>query len=152
MPYKVLLLSGGADSMWLHESMAFDQRVFFDYGQPFLQKEFSKCQRVVDRVIRLPAFARRRTEVNCRNLTFLSVIVSIYGSRELEIYIGSNQNDVYPDNQRDFFDSLERIFSALAFHPVRILTPLADVSKAEIRSQLTSDYYSDENDYGDSVS
>lgn len=80
------------------------------------------------------------TYVPARNLVFLSLAVGIAEVRDLDaVYLGVNALDYsgYPDCRPEFVASFERT-AALALkrgvegRPVRVVTPLIDLSKADI--------------------
>jgi 7-cyano-7-deazaguanine synthase len=80
------------------------------------------------------------TYVPARNLIFLSVAMGVAEARGLdEVYLGVNALDYsgYPDCRPEFVESFQRT-AALALkrgvegNPVRILTPLIQLSKADI--------------------
>ena len=140
---KILMLSGGADSMLLYQRYKFDKCIFFDYGQPHLQQEYQHCKQYIDEYIELPDFAKRQKEYNARNLSFITLLVSIYGNDDLQIYIGTNANDIYPDNNRGFFNDLEQFLQKLTFKSVEIVTPLIDMDKEDILHELNLSYFKD---------
>lgn len=140
---KILLLSGGADSMYINQIHDFDLRVFFDYGQKHLKKEYNICEKYIDRVIKIDPFYIKEKEVSNRNLTFISTIVSVFGDSDLHIYLGSNYNDIYKDNQREYFDLLEKTINVASINKVKIITPLINIEKKEILKQINLKYYSD---------
>ena len=140
---KILLLSGGADSMLLNQNYFFDKRIFFDYGQIHKNLEFQKCEKFIDDIIILPKFYKKEKEVNCRNYTFISNIVSIYGETDIEIYLGTNKNDKYKDNNRKFYDMLEEFINKISLNKVLIKTPLINITKDEILKNLKLEFYTD---------
>jgi len=140
---KILLLSGGADSMLLFQTYPCDVTVFFDYGQQHLDKELSCCSDFVDEIIKLPPLTIRDKEVNCRNLCFIINLVSVFGYEDLEIYIGTNAEDVYKDNSRDFYNEVEDFINKISFYKVKVITPLKDMTKNEILKKLELTYYTD---------
>lgn len=80
------------------------------------------------------------TYVPARNLIFLSLAVGIAEVRDIDaVYLGVNALDYsgYPDCRPEFVESFERT-AALALkrgvegRPVRVVTPLVDLSKADI--------------------
>lgn len=141
--FKILLLSGGADSMLLYQRYKYDRKIFFKYGQRHCDNEFEICRNIIDKTIILPSFVRRNNEVNCRNINFILNIVSVYGNKDLDIYIGTNRGDVYKDNNRRIFDEFERFINKISFNRVSIKTPLMDMSKDEILKELNLRYYTD---------
>jgi len=140
---KILLLSGGADSMYINQTYNFDLKIFFDYGQKHLEKEYSICAKYIDRVIKIDPFYIKEKEVSNRNLTFISIIVSVFGGSNLDIYLGSNYNDIYKDNQREYFDIIEKTINTASINKVKIITPLIDIKKKEILKKINLKYYSD---------
>jgi len=140
---KILLLSGGADSMLLYQTYSFDVTVFFDYGQKHLDKEFNCCSDLVDEIIKLPKFITKDKEINCRNLSFIVSVVSAFGSEDIEIYIGTNIDDIYKDNNREFYDEVEGLINNISLNKVKIVTPLKDITKKEILKQLELNFYTD---------
>ena len=141
--YKILLLSGGADSMFLNQEIVFDKKVFFDYGQNHKQKEFKICAKFIDNVIKLPVFISINKEVNCRNLTFILNLVSIYGDKDLDIFLGTNKEDIYKDNSSEFYDKTEIFINTISLNRVSIKTPLINYSKKDIVKKLKSKFYTD---------
>jgi 7-cyano-7-deazaguanine synthase in queuosine biosynthesis len=141
--FKILLLSGGADSMLLNQRYVFDKKIFFDYGQKHKENEFEKCKEIIDEIITLPKFFKKDKEVNCRNFTFVSNIVSIYGDRNIEIYFGTNKEDRYNDNNRNFYNDLEDFINKISINQVCIKTPLIEMTKNEILKELKSEFYTD---------
>jgi len=140
---KILLLSGGADSMLLYQQHKFDKTIFFDYGQEHLEEEFNCCSRIIDVVIRLPKLTKTEKEVNCRNLAFIINTVSTFGSEDIEIYLGTNTEDIYKDNNREFYNKVEDLINNISFNKVKIVTPLQDMSKQEILNKLELKFYTD---------
>jgi len=140
---KILFLSGGADSMLLYQNTKFDKVVFFDYGQNHLDKEFNCCRKYVTDLIKLPIFAKKNKEVNARNLSFISNTVSTYGYEDLEIYIGTNKEDIYKDNSREFYNKVELFFNDICFNNTKIITPLIKMTKLEILRDLKFKFYTD---------
>ncbi len=141
---KILLLSGGADSMLLNQRYEYDLKLFFDYGQEHLNEEFNCCSQYVDRRIKLNKFSRKGKEISCRNFTFIANIVSMYGDKELEIHLGTNSEDIYKDNSREFYDNYEDFINKISFNKVKIKTPLLKLSKNEILNELNQIYYTDD--------
>jgi 7-cyano-7-deazaguanine synthase in queuosine biosynthesis len=141
---KILLLSGGADSMLLNQRYDYDLKLFFDYGQEHLSKEFNCCSQYVDRRIKLNKFSRKGKEISCRNFTFIANVVSMYGDKELEIHLGTNLEDIYKDNSREFYDNYEDFINKISFNKVKIKTPLLKLSKKEILNELNQIYYTDD--------
>ena len=140
---KILLLSGGADSMLLYQTHSFDVTVFFDYGQKHLDKEFNCCSDLVDEIIKLPEFVTKGKEINCRNLSFIINTVSTFGGGDIEIYLGTNIEDIYKDNNREFYNKVEVLINSISFNRVKIVTPLKDKTKKQILKELELKYYTD---------
>lgn len=140
---RILLLSGGADSMLLKQEFKFDKLVFFDYGQKHLEEEFDCCKKYVTDYFRIGLLKERGKEVNCRNLLFINYVVSKFGNEDLEIYLGMNSEDIYKDNSRTFYNELEVFINKISFNKVSIVTPLKNMSKQDILAILKLNYYTD---------
>ena len=76
-------------------------------------------------------------------MTFITTLVSLYGDSPLEIYLGTNAEDIYDDNSREFYDKLQGLLSSISFYSVEIKTPLIEMSKKDILNKLKLDYYTD---------
>ncbi len=48
--YKILLLSGGADSMLLYQRYEYDKIIFFNYGQEHKEDEFINCKEFINNI------------------------------------------------------------------------------------------------------
>ena len=140
---KILLLSGGADSMLLYQQHKFDKTIFFDYGQEHLEEEFKCCSKLVDVILKLPKITKREKEFNCRNLSFVINTIANFGNEDIEIYLGTNVEDVYKDNNRNFYNEVENFINKVSFNKVEIITPLKDMTKNEILKKLKLKYYTD---------
>ena len=121
---RILLLSGGADSMLLNQLFDYDIKVFIDYAQPHKDKEFQHCEKYVTEIIQLPKMASVGKEVNCRNLTFISCVASKFGSQNIEIHLGTNAEDKYADNSPQFYEELALMLNKISTHRVEIVLPL----------------------------
>jgi len=141
--YKILLLSGGADSMLLYQRYEYDKIIFFNYGQEHKEDEFINCKEFIDNIIELPKFAKKNKEINCRNLSFITLICSIYGDKDIEIHIGTNKEDKYKDNSRSFYDKTEEFINNISLFNVKIETPLINITKKEILKELNLPYFTD---------
>jgi len=141
---KILLLSGGADSMLLNQRYQYDLKVFFNYNQAHLKEEYICCKKYIDEYIVLNDFVKRGKEVNCRNFTFIAHIVSVYGDKDLEIHLGTNSEDIYKDNSRRFYNDYEEFINKISFNKVSIKTPLLKLSKKDILKELNKKYYTDD--------
>ena len=141
--YKILLLSGGADSMLLYQRYKYDKILFINYGQEHKNEEFINCKNFIDDTIELPNFAKKNKEINCRNFTFISLVSSIYGDKNIEIHIGTNKEDIYKDNSRQFYNTLEKFINKISLNKVLIKTPLVNMTKKEILKELNFNYFTD---------
>ena len=141
--YKILLLSGGADSMLLYQRYKYDKIVFFNYGQEHKEDEFINCKDFINDIIELPKFAKKNKEINCRNFTFISLVSSVYGDKDIEIHIGTNKEDIYKDNSRLFYNDLEKFINLISLNKIIIQTPLINMTKKEILKELNFEYFTD---------
>lgn len=80
------------------------------------------------------------TYVPARNITMLSLAAGLCESENGEaIYIGANSVDYsgYPDCRPEFFEAFQKVLNVgtkcgVEGHPVKIMTPILSMSKAEI--------------------
>jgi 7-cyano-7-deazaguanine synthase len=80
------------------------------------------------------------TYVPARNIIFLSIAAGLCESIDADrIYIGANSVDYsgYPDCRKEFFDAFEETLlkgtkAGVEGHPIRIMTPILNDSKADI--------------------
>ena len=80
------------------------------------------------------------TYVPARNIVFLSIAAGLAESIDADrVYIGANAVDYsgYPDDRPDFFKAYEEMLAkgtkaGVEGHPVKIMTPLLHLSKADI--------------------
>ena len=80
------------------------------------------------------------TYVPARNIVFLSIAAGLAESIDADrVYIGANAVDYsgYPDDRPDFFKAYEEMLAkgtkaGVEGHPVKIMTPLLYLSKADI--------------------
>lgn len=80
------------------------------------------------------------TYVPARNIIMMSVAAGLCESIDADrIYIGANVVDYsgYPDCRPEFFEAFERMVrvgtkTGVEGHPIRIMTPILDLSKADI--------------------
>jgi 7-cyano-7-deazaguanine synthase in queuosine biosynthesis len=140
---RILLLSGGADSILLSQTLEFDILLFIHYGQGHLALERDKALPYLTHEMDLGIFVKEGKQVNCRNMTFVMEVVSRFGDCPLEIFLGTNKEDKYADNNREFYDNLELFVNKISLHPVKVKTPLINLTKQEILSELKRDFYTD---------
>jgi len=129
--------------MLLNQLYDYDIKVFIDYSQPHKTKEFQHCREYVTEIITLPKMVSVGKEVNCRNLTFISCVASTFGSQDIEIHLGTNAEDKYPDNSPQFYKELELMLNKVSIHKVRIVLPLKNMTKEQITNKLKSNCYTD---------
>lgn len=141
--YKILLLSGGADSLLLYQKYKYDKIIFFDYGQPHMENEYKMCEKFVDNVININKLYRKEKYVNCRNMLFITYIVSMYGDKNITIHLGTNSDDKYLDNNYKFYKKLEKFINLISIYNIKIELPLIKMSKQEIIKELNYEYYTD---------
>jgi len=148
---KVLLLSGGADSINIYYNHYFDKFVYIDYGQKHIEKELAiindlsvdyEVIKINDLTIDSKGF------YECRNLKFILAVMDKYKNVK-SITFGTNADDKHPDNNREFFDMVEKIIKMSYKKDLVIYTPLKNKTKKEILDELNEDntmeYFSDYN-------
>jgi len=148
---KILLISGGADSMYIYYNNKFDKFVYLNYGQKHIETELN----ILDQIVKhnnnydLLSVDNLTKDDNgfyeCRNLKFILKIIDTYKG-VTSITFGTNADDKHPDNNRDFFDMIERVIEMSYKKEIKILTPLKDIKKKDIvkgLSELEIEYFTD---------
>lgn len=158
---KILLISGGADSIatWnilKKNGEVIDEKIYFDYGQD--RDQIFKEQKAINdnnifgfNVIKLPTCGQLRDKTDTthpfymgRNMLFIIATVAMHGS--CEIYFGTNKDDVYPDNNRKFFNELQKFIGDTYKVKVDIHTLLLDWKKEQVIKYCKDnklEYYTD---------
>ena len=145
---KVLLLRGGADSIYIYNYNKFDKYIYLNYGQKQIDTELEIINNLPINydIIKIDNLIKdKKGFYQCRNLKFLLTVLDNYPNVK-NITFGTNANDKHPDNNRDFFDLMEMIIYSSYKKEIKILTPLKDLKKKEIIESLNNQkikYYTD---------
>lgn len=156
----VNLVSGGLDSTLVgvmsHEEGLAVYPLFIDYGQRARQKEWDTCQRVhaqfgLPAPIRMDLSGFGRVILSGltsddmdvkddaftpgRNLLFL-LMGSAYayqtGASAVSIGLLAERFSLFPDQRAEFIDQAERAIEIALGRRIRVVTPLAEFSKADV--------------------
>ena len=156
----VNLVSGGLDStlvgVMAREEGLTVHPLFIDYGQRASQKEWDTCQRVHSQLglstptrMDLSGFGRvihsglTSVEMDVkvdaftpgRNLMFLlmgSAYAYQVGASTVSIGLLAERFSLFPDQQPEFIAQAERAIEAALGRRIKVVTPLADFSKADV--------------------
>jgi len=156
----ISLVSGGLDStvmaQLIHEEGHEQIPLFVDYGQINLESEkraclanFLRLSLPTPKTISLPEYgaffssgltdrAKRIVEdafLPGRNLLFLLLAAALaYEESADSIAVGflDESLSLFPDQRRDFADNAEVILSQVMRRPLKVLTPLISLGKAEV--------------------
>lgn len=156
----VNLVSGGLDStlvgVMAREEGLIVHPLFIDYGQRASQKEWDTCQRVHSQLglpiptrMDLSGFGRvihsglTSVEMDVkedaftpgRNLMFLlmgSAYAYQVGASTVSIGLLAERFSLFPDQQPEFIAQAERAIEAALGRRIKVVTPLADFSKADV--------------------
>jgi 7-cyano-7-deazaguanine synthase in queuosine biosynthesis len=143
---KVLLLSGGADSIYINETQDFDLYVYIDYGQKHIATELNIIKDKDFQICKTFNLGKDDTGFyECRNLKFILSIMDNFKDTT-SITFGTNADDKHPDNNRAFFDLAEKIIYLSYKKEIKINTPLHKTTKKEIVKFLDHNkikYYTD---------
>lgn len=156
----VNMVSGGLDStlvgVMAHEEGLAVHPLFIDYGQRARQKEWDTCQRVHAQ-LGLPAPTRMDLSgfgrvilsgltsgdmdvkedafTPGRNLLFL-LMGSAYayqaGASAVSVGLLAERFSLFPDQRSEFIEQAERAIEAALGCRIRVVTPLAEFSKADV--------------------
>jgi 7-cyano-7-deazaguanine synthase len=156
----VTLVSGGLDStvmaILIKQEALLQVPVFINYGQRNLPLELAACKRNLERhdisspkVIDIPGYgaalpsgltnsAKHIVEdafLPGRNLLFLLCAAAVAQQESAEaVAIGflHEKFSLFPDQRRDFADQAGELLSKIMMKPIRVLTPLISMTKAEV--------------------
>ena len=142
------MLSGGLDSMCILKEKGkdfFQDIVFIDYGQRFLEKEYSVCKSFITKVITIDTLKDKDGFFFGRNLRFFIAIREAFIDQNIVVYFGNNSDDNYNDNTYEFIQRVEKIINDSYPYTLRINCPYKDFSKEEIYNKAlelnVNDYY-----------
>ena len=135
---NILLISGGYDSLYIYHKLNKKKKfecIYFDYGQEYLENEI-KILNNLNINYSLVKINDLMTEENGfvlgRNLNFFLKLVDMYGKEPINVYVGSNKDDVFADNNRRFFSRLSYILNNSFLSNISIKLPLRKITKKEI--------------------
>ena len=129
---NILLISGGNDSMMIHEMLKETNLdlIYFDYGQPYLKEEIKRLPKNT----KIKKIAKLEIEdsgyVKGRNFMFLFELRKLYDKGC--IFMGSNKDDIFPDNNERFLKRCIQIINKSFKTKLKIKLPLKNMTKKEI--------------------
>jgi 7-cyano-7-deazaguanine synthase in queuosine biosynthesis len=137
---NILFISGGNDSSYIFHLM--DKRehfdlIFFDYGQKYANQELKVVKQLPQDVqmrLTVRKIPRLVTTDNGffygRNLAFLIDTAERYD--EATIFVGSNKDDVFPDNCREFYKHAVPTVNRSYNTNLKVVLPLSHTKKDAI--------------------
>lgn len=138
---NILLLSGGMDSTLIYYiEKNIDEYVFFNYGQKQLKQERNAIKKLNVKYKEIKINKLNYTKngfIQGRNLTFLIELRELYIDKNIVVFIGSNKDDVFPDNNTKFMKKVESILNASYIKNIKIITPLSNTTKKTISKSLS---------------
>jgi len=145
---KILLLSGGADSMLLlqrelKKEKPFDEIIFFDYGQKHYSDEKEVCKSYLTDEIKIIDIRCKDGFYESRNKIFIENLRQKYIDDNICIYIGTNADDKHKDNNKRYFYRLQWLLNESHFSRIKIVTPLIKLTKKQILEELNTNYFTD---------
>lgn len=134
---KVLLISGGMDSLLIHELKKdyIDYYVYIDYGHRFLSQEFENIKNLSINPIILKINNLKDHEgfFFGRNLHFFIKVREHFIDENICVYFGNNADDNYNDNTREYLSRVEKVINdSYPTKTLRIICPLENLNKQEI--------------------
>lgn len=147
---KVLLLSGGFDSLLISEYKRenIHHFVYIDYGHRFRDRELEVLRKWQDysgrfvEMLNLPDLKDKDGFFFGRNLRFMIAVRERYVEDNILVYFGNNADDNYNDNTREFLARTEKVINDSYPKTMRIICPLENNTKEEIvRMYQESDLY-----------
>ena len=132
---NILLLSGGNDSMYILNKYNEDfEKIYFDYGQPYKDDELENIPEVDDIIEMELMDILPNGYVKGRNLLFLIEIARRYSDGT--IWMGTNKDDIFPDNNERYLKSAMDIINVSFGTNLTIKLPLKDITKKQIMKYI----------------
>tara|TARA_R100000655_G_C2997164_1_gene193819 strand:- start:2947 stop:3381 length:435 start_codon:yes stop_codon:yes gene_type:complete len=133
---NILLISGGADSMYLYNKYKYDIYVYIDYGQEQIHKEKDILKNINVKYLKiLPIKKNIDGFYVARNLKLIQKILDYFDNVE-SVSIGTNKEDKYSDNNREYYNLLEKVIQYSYQKNIKIITPLINLNKDVIVKNL----------------
>lgn len=131
---KILLISGGNDSLFLYNKYEFDKLIYLDYGQPYKKDELKRIPKKT-KIIKINNLKiDKKGYVKGRNLLFLIEIAKRY--TDGTIYMGTNKDDIFPDNNQKYLKKAIEVINTSFETNLNIKTPLKAKTKKEIMKYI----------------
>lgn len=136
MKKNILLISGGNDSLYLYHKYNVKKQFecfYFDYGQEYKENELDilKKQKIDYKIIKIDNLKKLDNGFfEGRNFLFILKLAEIFNN--VEIFIGSNKEDTFKDNNRKFFSRLVYCINNSFNKNIKIRLPLKKITKKEI--------------------
>lgn len=133
---NILLISGGNDSLYIYckyNSKKQFQCIYFDYGQEYIDNELNilKEKEIPFEIIKIDNLKKLDNGfVEGRNFLFLLELSKRYDN--INVFIGSNKDDIFTDNNRKFFSRLSYCINKSFNKKINIRLPLRNTTKKEI--------------------
>ena len=153
MQIDVLLLSGGADSIYLYNKYKYDKYIFFNYSQKHIAHELNVLEDLnlknIDIIDIDDLKQDKKGFYYSRNLKFVLNVLDSFKediSNLNSITFGTNKVSTHPDNNREFFNLLESLIEKSYKQKIKLKTPLKDIHKKDINNYLDKKnirYYTD---------
>lgn len=128
---KLLLISGGLDSVIAYHVLNKPQTIFFNIGVPYNKKELQFVneyipETIIDNSIKLKE--EKNNYIPFRNILLLTRAATYSDN----LIISTVKEDIMPDNNKKIFDGLSKILSKVKGSKVTITSPFFDLTKVEI--------------------
>jgi 7-cyano-7-deazaguanine synthase len=134
MGLRVLLYSGGMDSVIAHHLLDYPARVYVRIGAPYEERELASFSGqpviVVDGGRWLGERADRMGRVPLRNLYFAVAAAAATGADE--VILGATAGETSPDKSREFAREAGRAMSAAEGRRIRLSVPYRNRTKTEL--------------------
>lgn len=133
---NILLISGGNDSMYIYHKYKNKKftTIYIDYGQPYFDEERLRIP-IKSQIINIPSLTFAFNGfVPGRNLLFLIEIAKRYS--EGTIWMGSNKDDIFSDNNKEFLEKAIFVINKSFDTNLKIKLPLKNKTKKEIMDYI----------------
>jgi 7-cyano-7-deazaguanine synthase in queuosine biosynthesis len=134
---NILLVSGGNDSLYIYHKYNKQKHfklIYIDYGQKYIMDELKRVPWDTEVIKIQPLIIEKNGFVRGRNLNFLIEIAKLY--RDATIYMGSNKDDIFPDNNKYYLEKACWVINKSYNTEISVILPLQSRTKPEIMTYI----------------
>ena len=139
MEQNILLVSGGNDSICIYNK--YDSKlkfnlIYFNYGQKYMKEELKRLPDNTEVITMKNLQIDTNGYVKGRNLLFLIEIAKRFDNAT--IYMGSNKEDTFPDNNYKYLTTAIKVINISFNTNLKIVLPLRNKTKTYIMNYINN--------------